>query len=169
MDVLELFILCIPDFNQKTSADSIYFFAYFLYKDDAQKKKQKFFCFFPKHIYNDSYIILKPKVCIILREISMVYHMEPLILKAVAIGILSINECDKDIKFICIHFFYNAVLIPFFEKGNHIADRCILFLQQLNKLKYKSIFPHRFMDIRGSLRRKIKAETLPCARKSDNA
>lgn len=42
MDVLELFILCIPDFNQKTSADSIYFFAYFLYKDDAQKRNRSF-------------------------------------------------------------------------------------------------------------------------------
>ena len=42
MDELELFILCIPDFNQKTSADPIYFFAYFLYKDDAQKRNRSF-------------------------------------------------------------------------------------------------------------------------------
>lgn len=36
MEELELFILRIPDFDQKTAAELIDFFAFFLQKDSAQ-------------------------------------------------------------------------------------------------------------------------------------
>lgn len=114
-------------------------------------------------------VILKPKIHIILGEISMVYHMAPLVLKAVIIGVIPIDKPNQDIKFIRIHFFYNAAVIPFLKMGDDTVERCIPFLQQLYQFKYKYIFLLVFMHIFRSLGRKIKAKTIPCIRKADAA
>jgi hypothetical protein len=49
------------------------------------------------------------------------------ILKAIIIWVISVSECDQNIKFIVIDFFYNTILIPFFKERSDCLKRSIWF------------------------------------------